>query len=231
MAKKMNSYASGNNTTELIFILDKSGSMCGMESDTIGGFNSVLRRQKEKEAEGEVLVTTVLFNHSFSTLHDRKPIREVKPLTEKEYTADGCTALLDAVGTTLEKISTVHRYARKEDVPAHTMAVIITDGLENSSTRYSKSQVRKMISKLQEKDRWEFVFLGANIDAVEAAEGIGISGRRAARFHNDQKGVMTNFGTIDRMVTAVRKNSAAYARDLEEAMEDVRADYASRPGD
>ena len=155
-----------NGTTELVFILDRSGSMYGLESDTIGGFNAVL--EKQKKAEGKVLLSTVLFNQETAILHDRRDIREIPALTAEDYSVSGCTALYDAVGGAIRHIRNVHRYIRPEDVPEHTLFVITTDGLENASSRFSAGEVRKMIEEQKEKG-WEFLFLGANIDAESTA--------------------------------------------------------------
>ena len=168
-----------NNTTELVFILDKSGSMSGMEGDTIGGFNSMLEKQKAKE--GEVFVTTILFANHTETLHDRLPLQEVKPLTRADYQVGGCTALLDAIGEAIEHITTIHKYARKEDIPQHTMFVITTDGMENASRSYTNDQVKALI-KAKEELGWEFLFLAANIDAEATAESIGIKRDHAVNY-------------------------------------------------
>ena len=168
-----------NNSIELIFILDKSGSMHGLEADTIGGFNSVLDEQKK--TEGEVLVSTVLFSNESNVVHDRVNIGNIKPMTENDYRTGGCTALLDAVGGTIEHIEKIHKYIRAEDVPEKTMFVITTDGLENASTRYTGDQVRKMVEK-KKKDGWDFIFLASNIDAAEAAERIGVGAENSAQF-------------------------------------------------
>ncbi|MBP5633293.1 MAG: VWA domain-containing protein, partial [Clostridia bacterium] len=154
-----------NNTTELVFILDRSGSMGGLETDTIGGFNSLIERQKKEE--GECFVSTVLFDNESEVIHDRVKLSEIKPMTEKEYYVRGCTALIDAIGGAIHHISNIHKYARPEDVPAHTMFVITTDGMENASRHYSSDEVKKMVEKHKEKDGWEFLFIGANIDSVE----------------------------------------------------------------
>ena len=167
------------NSIELIFILDKSGSMHGLEADTIGGFNSVLDEQKK--TEGEVLVSTVLFSNESNVVHDRVNIGSIKPMTENDYRTGGCTALLDAVGGTIEHIEKIHKYIREEDVPEKTMFVITTDGLENASTKYTGDQVRKMVEK-KKKDGWDFIFLASNIDAAEAAERIGVGAENSAQF-------------------------------------------------
>ena len=175
-----------NNITELVFILDRSGSMGGLESDTIGGFNSLLEKQKKQE--GECFVTTVLFDHEIVTLHDRVALQDIKPLTEEDYTVRGCTALIDAIGTSIEHIEGIHKYIRKEDVPQNTMFVIITDGMENASRKFNSAEVKAMIERKKEESGWEFLFIGANIDAVETAAHIGISGDRAVNYHADERG-------------------------------------------
>ena len=159
-----------NNITEIVFILDRSGSMGGLENDTIGGFNAMLKEQKEKD--DKAFVTTVLFDHERFTLHDRLPIEKVPEMTAKDYTVRGCTALLDAIGYTIEHIKRIHHYARREDVPASTMFVITTDGYENASRHYSGPAVKKMINA-QKKKGWEFLFIGANIDAIATARDYG----------------------------------------------------------
>ncbi len=209
------------NLTELVFILDRSGSMGGMEGDTIGGFNSMIARQQQED--GDALVSTVLFANQSEVLHDRIPLAEVPKMTEKDYFVGGCTALLDAVGGAIKHISKIHRYIRKEDVPAHTMFVITTDGMENASHKYNAGKVRKMIEEKKE-EGWEFLFLGANIDAVSAAGEIGIDEDRAVRFHNDSRGSAVNYEAVCGAVSAVRKNivlSSGWKRSIEE-------DYESR---
>ncbi|MBR6959974.1 MAG: VWA domain-containing protein [Clostridiales bacterium] len=190
--------------TEIIFILDRSGSMAGLESDTIGGFNATIEKQKKEE--GSALVSTVLFDNTSEVIHDRVPISEVGKMTDKEYSVGGCTALLDAVGGAIHHIGNIHKYARKEDIPAHTLFVITTDGMENASKEYSADKVRKMISRQKEKYGWEFLFLGANIDAVEAAGKIGISEECAAQCLNDSKGQKVYFGAISEAVSNIRHN-------------------------
>ena len=175
-----------NGITEIVFIIDKSGSMCGLESDTIGGFNSMIAKQKKED--GECFVSTVLFNNESELIHDRIEISKVKPLTEKEYSVDGCTALVDAVGDAIKHISDVHRYIRQEDVPEHTMFVITTDGLENASHRYTSDELKTMIEKKKKESGWEFIFIGANIDAVETAGRYGIDKDRAVNYVHDSVG-------------------------------------------
>ena len=172
--------------TELVFILDRSGSMQGLEEDTIGGFNSMLEKQKRET--GEAFVSTILFDDWAEVLHDRIPIREVSPITGRDYWVRGCTALLDALGGAIQHIANIHKYARSEDIPEHTLFVITTDGMENASRRYSVHQVQEMICHQQKKYGWEFLFLGANIDAVETAGRLGIAPERAVNYHSDSQG-------------------------------------------
>ena len=191
--------AKTNGQTELVFILDRSGSMSGLESDTIGGFNGMIAQHKGDG--GDVLVSTVLFDHENEVIHDRMRIAEVPTLTDKEYYTRGCTALLDAMGDGIRHIKNVHKYARPEDRPARTMFIITTDGMENASTRYTADQVRAMV-KQQEEAGWEFVFLGANIDAVQVAGGLGIRAENAVEFACDAAGVRENFASLSHMTCA-----------------------------
>ena len=188
--------------TELVFILDRSGSMGGLEKDTIGGFNAMLKKQKKQE--GEVLVSTVLFNSYSKVIHDRVPLEQVQPMTEEDYCVGGTTALLDAIGGAIKHIGMVHKYARPEDRPEKTMVIITTDGMENASRKYTYDKVRQMIEHEKEKYGWEFLFLGANIDAVQEAARFGISADRAADYHCDQKGTALNYEVISEAVTSVR---------------------------
>lgn len=188
--------------TELVFILDRSGSMCGLEADTIGGFNSMIEKQK-KEA-GDVYVSTVLFDHEREVVHDRLPLERVEKMTDKEYYVRGCTALLDAVGDAIRHIGNIHKYARREDVPDNTMFVIITDGMENASFKYDREQVKNMIERQKNKYGWEFIFLGANIDAVETAGGIGIAPEMAVNYNCDSQGTQLNYEVISDAVYAMR---------------------------
>ena len=189
------------NSTELAFILDKSGSMHGLEKDTIGGFNSML--DKQKSAEGECRVTTVLFDSNYTLLHDRIDIAAVRPMTDEDYCAGGSTALLDAVGTTIDKIRNVQKNSAEEGRAEKVLFVIITDGMENSSREYSLRNVRSMIEE-QRKNGWEFVFLGANIDAVETARHFGIGADRAVNYHSDHEGTQLNYEVLSEAVSAVR---------------------------
>lgn len=188
--------------TELVFIIDRSGSMSGLESDTIGGFNSMIRKQKQ--AEGEALISTVLFDNVSEVLHDRVNVKDIRPMTEHDYTVRGTTALLDAIGGAIHHIGNVHKYARKEDVPEHTMFVITTDGMENASRYYSSDKVKKMIERQKAKYGWEFLFLGANIDAVETASHFGIGADRAVNYNCDSEGTALNYEVVSDAICSVR---------------------------
>ena len=193
------------NLTELVFILDRSGSMQGLEGDTIGGFNSMLEKQKREP--GEAFVSTLLFDDRTEVLHDRAKVRELRPITEKEYYVRGCTALLDAIGGAIHHIGNIHKYARPEDVPEHTLFVITTDGMENASRRYTAQRVKEMIRRQKEKYGWEFLFLGANIDAVETAGTLGIAPDRAVNYHCDSQGTRLNYEVVGQAVAAVRSSA------------------------
>lgn len=191
--------------TELVFILDRSGSMRGLESDTIGGFNAMI--DKQKKTKGAAYVSTVLFDNESVVIHDRVNIQRVAPLTEKEYSVRGCTALLDAVGGAIRHIGNVHKYARREDVPEHTLFVITTDGMENASRRYTAEKVKKMIEYEKSKYGWDFLFLGANIDAVETARHFGIGHDRAVNYRSDHIGTKLNYEVISDTVSCLREKS------------------------
>jgi len=190
--------------TELVMILDRSGSMGGLEKDTIGGYNSMLEKQRRED--GEVLVSTVLFDNDCEVLHDRVPIDKVEPITEKDYYVRGCTALLDAVGDAIKHIEGIHKYTREEDKPGKTIFVITTDGYENASRNYSYGDVKRMIEQQKEKNNWEFLFLGANIDAVEVAGRVGIKPDKAANFICDPMGTTLNYDVLSEAVCEVRSN-------------------------
>lgn len=190
--------------TELVFILDRSGSMQGLESDTIGGFNSLLEKQKRQP--GEALVSTVLFDSQSDVLHDRVKLSSVRPITDRDYFVRGCTALLDAVGGAIRHIGNIHKYARPEDVPEHTLFLVITDGMENASHRYTARQVREMILRQKERYGWEFLFLGANIDAVETAGDLGIGADRAVNYRCDSAGTRLNYDVVSQAASAVRSS-------------------------
>ena len=190
--------------TELVFILDRSGSMSGLESDTIGGFNSML--EKQKKVDGEALVSTVIFDDMSEVIHDRRDIKTIEPLTEKEYYVRGSTALLDAVGYAIHHIGNVHKYCREEDRPENTLFVITTDGMENASRRFRYEDIKKMIEKQKTKYGWEFVFLGANIDAAAEGERFGIDRNRSACYHADAVGVAMNFDVMSDSIEQLRLN-------------------------
>ena len=189
------------NLTELVFILDRSGSMAGLEEDTIGGFNAMIAKQKLEE--GEAFVSTVLFDNYTEVIHDRVDIQKVEPMTRKEYYVRGCTALLDAVGKSIRHIRNVHKYAREEDRPEKTLFVITTDGMENASREYDYRRVRQMIEQ-QKQDGWEFLFLGANIDAAKEAARFGIQADRAANYHADRQGTAVIYEAVSEAVCNVR---------------------------
>ena len=205
------------NLTELVFILDRSGSMAGLEGDTIGGFNAML--EKQKKGEGDVLVSTVLFDTTCDVIHDRVDIQNIRPLTTEDYSVRGCTALLDALGDAIRHIGTVHKYAREEDVPAHTLFVITTDGMENASRRYSLADVREKIERQQTKYGWEFIFLGANIDAVKEAAKFGIGKEFATDYHADSTGTAAIYEAVNEAVCNVRACKpmpSSWKRNVEE---------------
>ena len=206
--------------TELVFILDRSGSMSGLEKDTIGGFNSMIEKQKQED--GQALVSTVLFDNESVVIHDRLPLDRVPPLTEKEYFTCGCTALLDAVGGAIHHIGNIHKYARKEDVPEKTLFIITTDGYENASRRYDYEKVRHMIQHEKEKYGWEFLFLGANIDAAAEAKRFGIDADRAVTYKCDAAGTALNYDVISEAVCHVRASRPLDAGWKSRIDEDVR---------
>ena len=207
--------------TEMVFILDRSGSMAGLEADTIGGFNSMIARQRA--AEGEALVSTVLFSFDSRVIHDRVDLRRVEPMTERDYFVGGGTALIDAIGGAIRHIGNVHKYAREEDVPEHTVFVIITDGMENASRNYSSAQVKRMIERQKAMYGWEFLFLGANIDAVEPAAHFGIGSDRAVNFHNDTKGQTLNYKVVGEAMCQLRCHAPLGAEWKEEIEEDFKS--------
>ena len=188
--------------TELVFILDRSGSMGGLEDDTIGGFNSMIEKQKKEE--GEAFVSTVLFDNESEVLHDRVPLDKMEPMTRKQYYVRGCTALMDAVGDAIRHIGNIHKYAREEDVPEHTIFVITTDGMENASHRYGRREIRDMIEHRKQKYGWEFMFFGANIDAEQIAEEYGIDRDRAVTYCSDRAGTRMNYEAMDESISCMR---------------------------
>ena len=211
--------------TELVFILDRSGSMSGLEKDTIGGFNSMLEKQRKEP--GDAVVSTVLFDNNIEVIHDRVAIADVPNLTDEEYYVRGCTALLDAVGGAIHHIGNVHKYARREDVPEKTLFIITTDGLENASRRYTYDKVRHMIEHQKERYGWEFIFLGANIDAAAEARRFGIDEAMAANYHCDEAGTALNYQVISEAITSVRASSAPLSADWKKKID---ADYKKRGG-
>ena len=213
--------------TEIVFILDRSGSMAGLEADTIGGFNSLI--QKQKREDGKAVVSTVLFDDKCEVLHDRKDLMEIASLTEEDYYVRGCTALLDAVGGAIHHIGNVHKYARPEDRPERTMFIITTDGMENASKKYRYEKVKRMIERQKERYGWEFLFLGANIDAAKEAGRFGIQEDRTANFVCDAQGTAVNYKALGRAISRVRSASTS---DCAEALGDwsaeIIADYKKR---
>ena len=213
------------NLTELVFILDRSGSMAGLEGDTIGGFNAMIEKQRGEP--GEAVISTVLFDNETEVIHDRIPLDRVPRLTEKEYYVRGCTALLDAVGGAIHHIGNVHKYAREEDRPEKTLFVITTDGMENASRRYTYDKVKAMIERQREKYGWEFLFLGANIDAAAEAKRFGIDESMAANYHCDEEGTALNYEVISEAITSVRACAAPLSADWKQKID---ADYRRRGG-
>ena len=208
------------NLTEIVFILDRSGSMSGLETDTIGGFNSMIEKQKKEN--GEALISTILFDNVSEVIHDRVPVQKVDPMTDRDYSVRGCTALLDAIGGAIHHIGNVHKYARPEDVREHTMFVITTDGMENASRRYTYEKVKQMIERQKAKYGWEFLFFGANIDAVETARHFGIGADRAVNYHSDSAGTQLNYEVQSEAISAVRCSaplSADWKRRIDEDYE------------
>ena len=211
-----------NNITELVFIIDRSGSMSGLESDTIGGFNSMI--EKQKKLEGKAYVSTILFANVSEVIHDRVSLDEIEPMTEKDYYVRGCTALLDAVGGAIHHIGNVHKYARKEDVPEHTLFVITTDGMENASRKYDLEKVKKMIEHEQEKYGWEFLFIGANIDAVQTAGSFGIPKNHAVNYNHDSEGTRVVYDSVSSAVSQCR----ACTPISDEWKDEIDRDYKTR---
>lgn len=212
------------NLTELVFILDRSGSMSGLESDTIGGFNGFIEKQRKED--GECYVSTVLFDNVSEVLHDRLALSEIPKMTDKDYTVRGCTALIDAIGGAIHHIKNIHKYAREEDVPEHTMFIITTDGMENASCKYDSKEVKRMIERQKEKHGWEFLFIGANIDAVETAKHFGIGADRAVNYHADSEGTGVVFETVCEATSVLRRCAPLRANWGNRISED----YAKRKG-
>ncbi len=207
------------NLTEIVFVLDRSGSMSGLEADTIGGFNSMIEKQKREE--GQALISTVLFDHESLVLHDRVAVQKVEPMTDRDYSVRGCTALLDAIGGAIHHIGNVHKYARAEDVPERTLFVITTDGMENASRKYSAEKVKQMVKRQKERYGWEFLFLGANIDAVETARHFGIGADRAVTYRSDRQGTRLNYEVVSEAICQVR-SCAPLSADWKQRIEEDR---------
>lgn len=216
--------------TELVFILDRSGSMSGLESDTIGGFNSLIRKQKKEE--GEALISTVLFDDQTEVLYDRIPLSRIQPMNETQYFVRGCTALLDALGDAIHHIGNIHKYAREEDRPEKTIFIITTDGMENASHRYGYEKVKNMVERQRNQYGWEFLFLGANMDAISVSERFGIQAGRAVNYECDSEGTQLNYEVLSKTISKVREclaPSAAMAFDeCEDWAEEIKEDYQRR---
>ncbi len=218
--------------TEVVFILDRSGSMGGLESDTIGGYNSMLDKQRKEE--GEAIISTILFDDQVEVLCDRRSVKEVKNITSSEYYVRGCTALLDAVGQSIHHINEVQKSLPESERPEKTLFIITTDGMENASKKYNYQKVKKMVEKRKKKNGWEFIFLGANIDAIEVAGRFGVSANRAVRYECDSKGTKLNFDIMSRMVSCARACGSAKmmeeAFDSDDMLAPIQEDYKSRHG-
>lgn len=216
--------------TELVMILDRRGSMGGLEADTIGGFNGMIEKQKRED--GEAYVSVVLFDDVSEVIYDRVDIHKVEPMTNRQYYVRGCTALLDAVGRAIHHIGTVHRYARDEDIPEKTLYIITTDGMENASRQYTYDNVKRMIERQKEKYGWEFIFLGANIDAAREAERFGIHKCRAVRYENDRRGTQINYSVMSNVVSCARAaesvDEMSMAFDEEALLEPAQAYYEEK---
>ena len=211
------------NLTELVFILDRSGSIAGLEKDTIGGFNAMIEKQRGEP--GEALISTVLFDNECEVIHDRVPLDRVPALTEREYFVRGCTALLDAVGGAIRHIGNVHKYAREEDRPEKTLFVITTDGMENASRRFTYDRLKAMIKRQKERYGWEFLFLGANMDAAREAARFGIGADRAANYHADSEGTNVIYETVSEAITQVRCCAAPLSANWKQRVDE---DYKKR---
>ena len=211
------------NLTEIVFILDRSGSMAGLEADTIGGFNAMIEKQKKET--GEAFISTVLFDNDSTVIHDRVDIRRIEPMTNKDYYVRGCTALLDAVGKAIRHIGNVHKYAREEDRPEKTLCVITTDGMENASRQYTAEDVKALIQRQKEKYGWEFLFLGANIDAIGTARRFGIDEDRAVNYRCDKEGTGVIYDTVSDAICYVRSCAAPLSRDWKKRIDE---DYQKR---
>ena len=214
--------------TEVVFILDRSGSMSGLEADTIGGFNSLIEKQRKEE--GEAYISTVLFDDQTEVLYDRVPVAKVEPMNDKQYYVRGCTALLDAIGGAIHHITNVHKYAREEDRPEKTLFIITTDGMENASHKYDYRKVQQMVERQRDKYGWEFLFLGANIDSIQVAGRFGIHADRAINYVSDEMGTELNFRVLSNTVSAVRRAGSREEMDmvLGACSAPIREDYEKR---
>ncbi len=214
------------NLTEIVYILDRSGSMSGLEADTIGGFNSMM--EKQKKTDEMALVSTILFDDDCEVLHDRVPINKIEKMTDKQYYVRGCTALLDAIGGAIHHMGNVHKYAREEDVPGKTIFVITTDGMENSSSKYSYDKIRKMVKKQQKKYGWEFIFIGANIDSFAEAQRLGVKANRAVNYVHDEVGTAKVYAGVSAAVCSVMKcnnDDCEYVLDDSDWADEINEDY------
>ncbi|MBO6260194.1 MAG: VWA domain-containing protein [Lachnospiraceae bacterium] len=220
--------------TEIVFILDRSGSMAGLEADTIGGFNSMLERQKKEE--GDAIISTVLFDDKTEILHDRIDLKKVEKMTDREYFVRGCTALLDAVGGAIHHADKMQKAMPESERPEKTLFIITTDGMENASKEYTYAKVKKMVEKKKRKQHWEFIFMGANIDAIEVAGRFGVAANRAVRYECDEEGTALNFSVMSKLVSCARScgsakmMNAAYDEAGDEMLDEIRADYKKRHG-
>lgn len=216
--------------TEVVFILDRSGSMSGLEADTIGGFNSMIAKQKKEE--GEAYISTVLFDDTCEVLYDRVPVNKVEPMNDNQYYVRGCTALLDAIGGAIHHIGNVHKYAREEDRPEKTLFIITTDGMENASRQYSYEKVKEMVARQKEKYGWEFLFLGANIDAIDVAGKFGIDSNRALNYVSDHKGTQLNYEVLNKTVSEFRACKSLVKEEIDAMFEacsaPIKDDYKKR---
>ena len=214
--------------TEVVFILDRSGSMRGLEADTIGGFNSMIERQKKED--GEANISTILFDDQVEVLYDRVPVEKVEPMNDRQYYVRGCTALLDAIGSSIHHIKSVHKEAGEDERPEKTVMIITTDGMENASRKYDYGKVKKMVKKAQEKYGWEFLFLGANMDAISVAGQFGIAANRAVNYECDQAGTALNFKAVSKALSGVRKakSSMEMGMMMDACCEEISEDYKKR---
>ena len=216
--------------TEVVFILDRSGSMSGLEADTIGGFNSMIAKQKKEE--GEAYISTVLFDDTCEVLYDRVTVNKVEPMNDNQYYVRGCTALLDAIGGAIHHIGNVHKYAREEDRPEKTLFIITTDGMENASRQYSYEKVKEMVARQKEKYGWEFLFLGANIDAIDVAGKFGIDSNRALNYVSDHKGTQLNYEVLNKTVSEFRACKSLVKEEIDAMFEacsaPIKDDYKKR---